>query len=195
MRRWRRYSELDDLKPPERLRGPDKSLNHPSHEALKEVVHMYRHRGFCVDTVDNVLKGEGLDEAITHAAQDNFMGPYGNGPLAPKAALNKGRELMEKPHVLRGMEILFEESGFKATEAAKTHIDHIKGITYTGADGELVKLAPNYAALKDYWALTVQKAPSKIEVVSASVVEMIDRPSSPLMASRSLKKVEAHESD
>jgi hypothetical protein len=158
-------------------RGPDKSADHPAHEKLKEVVHRYKQRNFCVAAVDNILDGESVDDALTHAVQDNFMAPYGNGYTG--GALDKAKQLMQKPHIMLGMELLFDEAGLTMPAAIQKQVDLIRSLDENVAQ----------RGLDRYFALTVPKATTKVEVRSVSVMEVFDRPSNAPMAARSLKKI------
>jgi hypothetical protein len=151
---------------------------------------------------DKILGGVPVETALVEAVKENFEPGGGVGYKNDDSALRKGQALIDRPNVMKGIEILFAQEGFSPQDAALTHIDHIKGIEYDkafqtkdGIEVQRVKDKPNYQALKDYWLLTTPRAPTRLEVRSASVVEMIEKPSSPLMASRSLKKVESRESD
>jgi hypothetical protein len=184
----------------ERINISDKSAKLDCHERLLEAVARIKQRNFCVDVVSAMLKGAAVDDALTQAAKDNFQAP--GGALTDSSGLSKGRSVIEKPNVMRGMEILFEEAGISPQKAASIHVGHIEGISYdttvfkNGVPIDVtIKQPPNYQALKDYWALTVPRPATKLEVRSTNVTAMIDRPASPLMASRSLKKVESRETD
>lgn len=179
-------------------KSPDKSVGHPIEVPLKQVVHRYKQRNFVIDASAHVLEGKPLDDALIEAVQENFI-PNQNGQFGDQTALAKAHTLLQKPHIMAGMTLLFEHAGLSPAGAAKTHVDHIKGLEYEGYDKEgnavTVKLPPNYQALADYWKLTTPRPATKVEVRSASVMEVIDRPSDAPMAARSLKRVEIEQGE
>jgi|SRR5215469_1226851 len=135
-----------------------------------------KERWFCDSLIRRVANGGDFDErTLTLAALESFGFGIMSDETAEKTALRRAKRLLQRPDVRARMAGLFENAQFFVTDAVKKHVEHIR--------------SGNYAALKDYWAMTQGPLPKQVIVQGAVAhVEMsvpIDRVPKP-MAARSL---------
>ncbi len=120
------------------------------------------------------------DEVLTEAALDAFeITPSPSADPVKiaderKRALRKAKSLLRKPHVKMRLAEIYELEKFDIMDAVRMHIKHIKGFERQVVDertGELMTVQdpPNYAALKDYWKMTLPEAPKTLNVNQRSV--------------------------
>lgn len=117
-----------------------------------------RWREFVVRTVRYMSEGKDRLEAGKLAAKQTFSGKFGH-EWKDESLTRFTRNILQKPEVCVAIEVLFERAGLAPADAARIHIDHIRGIG--SGDGTL---APNYKALKDYWDMTMPRQPAKLDV-------------------------------
>jgi hypothetical protein len=119
----------------------------------------YKEHRFCNALIRRLYNGSDVDErTLTLAALESFGFAYMSDEKAEAAALRRAKRLMRREDIRLRFQGLFENGGLLVTDAIRMHIKHI-------ADG-------NYAALKDYWAMT--QGPIQRQVIVKGAVAHVD---------------------
>lgn len=114
------------------------------------------------------------DEGMLRAAREVWR--VMTTPLSDAKLLARVKRKLKQPDVREAIGSAYQAAGFDVAEAVQLHIDHIRGnitvqktvVVGKGEDATVevvdVKLPPNYAALKDYEAMVLPKAPVRSDV-------------------------------
>jgi hypothetical protein len=108
---------------------------------------------FVRSLLQRVAAGADVDDAtLTEAGMDAWAMRMGNvtEPVARSIALRRARRALRNPDVQARFNDLFELGGFTVSDAVAAHVAFIR-------DG-------NYAALRDYWAMTQGPPARKLDV-------------------------------
>jgi hypothetical protein len=127
---------------------------------------------FAAALVEELPRHADIDDAKCEAVKRTYHRSSRGPGWSKRDALVKAELKLRDPDVLAAVRGVYAEGvGFSIVEAAKIHVQHIRG-TAAGADGKA-----NYQALKDYLALTLPKAATKVD--SRSVVVNVPVPPPP----------------
>jgi hypothetical protein len=137
------------------------------------------------------------DEALLRGGRYGGMG--GGNILGDLVIKKKMEGFLSNPDIQQAIRNVYAEVNFEIDDAVQLHVDHMKGnVTREelNKEGEVVevKLAPNYAALKDWLKVATPQAPARMHVLTARVGqarEVRTDGSAPPMASRAIG--ETHE--
>lgn len=108
---------------------------------------------FVRSLLQRVALGADLDDAtLTEAGMDAWAMRMGNvtEPVARNIALRRAKRALRNPDVQARFTDLFELGGFSVSDAVAAHVAFIR-------EG-------NYAALRDYWAMTQGPPTRKVDV-------------------------------
>jgi hypothetical protein len=139
------------------------------------LLHRARWREFVLRTVRAMSQGATRKDAAMEAGK----AVWEKTSHSHSGLQRKVNDMLQKPEVCCAIEWLFEQVGLTPIDAAKIHVQHIRG-------NPLEKQPPNYQALRDYWTLTFPRQPARLQVQSESWFGKIEEQPMPAIDARDL---------